>query len=171
MQRYLAGLLLIICSLTVMSFAQDHKIQTTTENQAISQLMDGLHYAASQADLDGYLGSFTPTGVFMGTDDWERWTRPITLDEYVKERFKEGTGWTYTSVERHINFADDGQTAWLDEIIVSKKWGRFRGTGVVTKQNNTWKIAHYSMSVLVANEAFVDISKINQKAFEARKSN
>jgi hypothetical protein len=54
---------------------------------------------------------------------------------------------------------------------VSKKWGRFRGTGVVTKQNNTWKIVHYSMSVLVANEAFVDISKINQKAFEARKSN
>mgnify|MGYP006186873363 CR=1 FL=1 len=93
------------------------------------------------------------------------------LDEYVKERFKEGAGWTYTSVERHINFADDGQTAWLDEIIVSKKWGRFRGTGVVTKQNNSWKIAHYSMSVLVANEAFVDIAKINQKAFEMRESN
>ena len=78
MQRYLAGLLLIICSLTVMSFAHDNKIETTTENQAISQLMDGLHYAASQADLGSYLGSFTPTGVFMGTDDWERWTRPST---------------------------------------------------------------------------------------------
>jgi hypothetical protein len=168
MQRYLAGLLLIICSLTVKSFAHDHKIQTTTENQAISQLIDGLHYAASQADLDGYLGSFTPTGVFMGTDDWERWTRPITLDEYVKERFKEGIGWTYTSVERQINFAEDGQTAWLDEIIVSEKWGRFRGTGVVTKQNNTWKIAHYSMSVLIANEAFVEISKINNKVLEER---
>jgi len=66
--------------------------------------MDGLHYAASQADLDAYLGSFTTTGIFMGTDDWVCWSRPITLDEYVKERFREGTGWTYTSVERHINF-------------------------------------------------------------------
>lgn len=171
MQRYLAGLLLLIWSMTIVSIAHDHKLETTTENLAISQLMDCLHYAASQADLDTYLGSFTLTGIFMGTDDWERWTRPTTLDEYVKERFKEGTGWTYKSVERHINFADDGQTAWLDEIIVSEKWGRFRGTGVVTKQNNTWKIAHYSMSVLVANEAFVEISKINRKAFDVRKVN
>ena len=169
MQRYLAGLLLLVWSVTSMSIAHDKKTHTTTENQAISQLIDGLHYAASQADLDSYLGAFTPKAVFMGTDDWERWTRPVTLDKYVKERFKEGIGWTYKSVERHINFADDGKTAWLDEIIVSKKWGRFRGTGVVTKQNNTWKIAHYSMSVLVANEAFYDISDINKKAFEARK--
>jgi hypothetical protein len=69
-------------------YCHDQKIKTITENQAISQLMDGLHYAARQADLDAYLRSFTTTGVFMGTDDWERWTRPIALDEYVKERFR-----------------------------------------------------------------------------------
>ena len=41
----------------------------------------------------------------------------------------------YPQVERHINFATDGQTAWLDEIIVSEKWGWLRGTGEATKQH------------------------------------
>jgi hypothetical protein len=65
--------------------------------------------------------------------------------------------------------AKNGDVAWFDEIIVSEKWGRFRGTGVVLKQQGTWKLSHYSMSVLVANEAFFDIAEINKKAFELRK--
>jgi hypothetical protein len=148
--------------------AKHHKLPIKVETQAINTLMDGLHYAASQADLGGYLGAFTDKGVFMGTDDWERWTRPRTLDAYVTERFKGGTGWTYKSVERHLSFAQSGDTAWFDEIIVSQKWGRFRGTGVVTKQHDRWKIAHYSMSILIANEAFFDIAEINKKAFALR---
>ena len=89
----------LFCSLS--TFAQ-----TKTEaTQAVNQVIDGLHEAASQADLDAYLSSFTDTGVFMGTDDWERWSRPESLDKYVAERFAGGTGWTYKSVERNINFS------------------------------------------------------------------
>jgi ketosteroid isomerase-like protein len=166
--KALGLLLLVMCSLLNMSVADDHTQHAEPQKQAINKLVDGLHHAASKADLNAYLGSYTPNGVFMGTDDWERWTRPVTLDKYVKERFSTGTGWTYTPVERYINIADDGNTAWFDEIIVSQKWGRFRGTGVVTKQKDNWKIAHYSMTVLVANEAFFDIADINKKAFAER---
>ena len=37
MQPYLAGLLLIMWSMTIVSIARNHKIETTTENQAIRQ--------------------------------------------------------------------------------------------------------------------------------------
>ncbi|WP_395344188.1 nuclear transport factor 2 family protein [Ningiella sp. W23] len=141
---------------------------SNADEGAVNAVMDGLHESASQADLSAYLGAFTENGVFMGTDDWERWSRPTTLDEYVAERFKSGTGWTYTPEVRHISFSDSGDTAWFDEIIVSSKWGRFRGTGVLTKVQDEWKIAHYSMTVLVANEAFFDVADINKEAFAER---
>ncbi|GAB2680645.1 nuclear transport factor 2 family protein [Aliiglaciecola aliphaticivorans] len=169
MKQFAAVVMIAFWSISCVSLANPQQSSETADTESINKLVDGLHYAASQADLDGYLGSFTKNGVFMGTDDWERWIRPTTLDAYVKERFKGGTGWTYNSVERHINFADSGKTAWLDEIIVSPKWGRFRGTGVVIKQGDSWKIAHYSMSVLIANEAFFEVAEINKKAFSVRK--
>ncbi|MDO6711565.1 nuclear transport factor 2 family protein [Aliiglaciecola sp. 2_MG-2023] len=170
MKRFAAIVMIAFWSFSSVSFAGPQPSAITDNTESINKLMDSLHYSASQADLNAYLGAFTQNGVFMGTDDWERWSRPTTLDAYVKERFKGGTGWTYKSVERHINFADSGNTAWFDEIIVSPKWGRFRGTGVVIKQADTWKIAHYSMSVLVANEAFFEIAEINKKAFAQRKN-
>jgi hypothetical protein len=152
----------LFCSFNI--FAQT-KEQAT---QAVNQVLDGLHESASQADLNGYLNAFTDTGVFMGTDDWERWSRPLTLDKYVAERFAGGTGWTYHSVERNINFSEQQNIAWFDEITVSKKWGRFRGTGVLINNDGHWKIAHYAMSVLVPNEAWEKVAEINIKTFAER---
>ncbi|PKI03035.1 nuclear transport factor 2 family protein [Glaciecola sp. 33A] len=172
MQRFMIGLLFTLFlaswASSVLSSIDNDKANLSSEKQMIGELVDGLHDSARRADLTGYLGAFTQSGVFMGTDDWERWTRPKTLDAYVKERFKEGVGWTYKSVERHINMTQSQDFAWFDEIIVSEKWGRFRGTGVVVKEQDNWKITHYSMSVLVANEAFFDIAEINKKAFKSR---
>ena len=155
----------LFCSLG--TFAQT-KVEAT---QAVNQVLDGLHEAASQADLAEYLGSFTDTGIFMGTDDWERWSRSETLDKYVAERFAGGTGWTYKSVERNINFSTEQNIAWFDEITVSEKWGRFRGTGVLINDNGNWKIAHYAMSVLVPNEAWEKVAEINIKTFADRAKN
>ena len=133
----------LFCSLG--TFAQT-KVEAT---QAVNQVLDGLHEAASQADLAEYLGSFTDTGIFMGTDDWERWSRPETLDKYVAERFAGGTGWTYKSVERNINFSTEQNIAWFDEITVSEKWGRFRGTGVLINDNGNWKRSRRSILKLL----------------------
>jgi hypothetical protein len=152
----------LFCAFT--TFAKT-KAQAT---EAVNHVIDGLHKAASQADLDKYLNSFTNTGVFMGTDDWERWSRPESLDKYVAERFAEGTGWSYQSVERNVNFSGDQNIAWFDEITVSKKWGRFRGTGVLINDNGSWKIAHYAMSFLVPNEAWEKVAEINIKTFAER---
>lgn len=138
-----------------------------SESAAIGVLLDDFHAAASEADKTRYLGYFAPEGVFMGTDDWERW--PLSeFRGYVEERFKGGVGWHYVSEQRHLGFASDGNTAWFDEVMVSTRWGRFRGTGVLTKTDGAWKIAHYSLTALVPNESFEDVSKITTAGFEAR---
>ncbi|WP_339862724.1 nuclear transport factor 2 family protein [Paremcibacter congregatus] len=151
----------LLTFLTVPAIAADDKA-------AINALVDGFHAAAAAADKEAYLGHMTADGVFMGTDDWERWAMQPDFQNYVAERFKGGTGWTYKSVERHIAFDPTGKVAWFDEITKSEKWGLFRGTGVVLKAADGWKIAHYSMSVLVPNEAWVPISDLAKAAVKRR---
>ena len=141
----------------------------TSDARAIHAVLDDFHQAAADADGERYLDHFAPGGVFMGTDDWERWP----LEEfraYVAKRFEGGTGWTYRPQDRHIAFTDDGSTAWFDEIAVSPRWGRFRGTGVVQRTESGWKIAHYSLTALVPNERFQDVSAINRAGFADRKA-
>ncbi|MBL4802415.1 MAG: nuclear transport factor 2 family protein [Emcibacter sp.] len=163
MKKFLCLMSLVFVFGAVSARASDDKA-------AINTLVDAFHEAAAQADQERYLGFFTKDGVFMGTDDWERWPLNPDFKTYVAERFKGGTGWTYKSVERHIAFAPDHKMAWFDEITKSEKWGTFRGTGVLLKQDGAWKIAHYSMSVLVPNEVWVAVSDLTKAAVAKRNS-
>lgn len=134
---------------------------------AINSVLDDLHDAAAKADKVRYLGHFAPNAVFMGTDDRERW--PLsTFSDYVAERFKGGKGWSYKAAERHVHINDDGKTAWFDEVPVSQKWGRFRGTGVLLKISGEWKVAHYSFSFLVPNEVWAETSELVKKGYQLR---
>ncbi|MEO1078826.1 MAG: nuclear transport factor 2 family protein [Pseudomonadota bacterium] len=133
----------------------------------IGAMLDDFHAAAAEADRERYLGHFTEQGVFMGTDDWERWPLP-EFTEYVAGRFENGGGWEYHPESRHIAFDADTDTAWFDEIAVSPRWGRFRGTGVVIRTDAGWKLAHYSLTALVPNELFRDVSDLTRPGFEAR---
>ncbi|MEE4277023.1 MAG: nuclear transport factor 2 family protein [Halieaceae bacterium] len=155
----------VLAALLSVAFASN---ASETDRRAIAAVLDDFHAAAAAADRVRYLGHFSDAGVFMGTDDWERWP----LDEfrdYVSERFSDG-GWEYHPEERHIAFAPGGETAWFDEIAVSPRWGRFRGTGVMLLENGEWKIAHYSLTALVPNEKFRAVSEITRPAFEGRNS-
>lgn len=127
----------------------------------IDQLIDGFHAAAAQSDAAGYLGRMTDEAVFMGTDEWERWPKHPDFTNYVQTRFKDG-GWSYRSVERHIVLAPAGDSAWFDEVTFSETNGRFRGTGVVVKTTDGWKIAHYAMSFLILNENWEQVIKLTK---------
>ncbi|PCI34279.1 MAG: hypothetical protein COB54_00350 [Alphaproteobacteria bacterium] len=170
MKKITSLAIILFCLVWAPTLAADNNGSKTADTAAINSLMEGFHDAAAQADKERYLGYFTTDGVFMGTDDWERWPMEPDFKEYVAGRFKGGTGWTYTSLERHIAFAPGNKVAWFDEITKSEKWGLFRGTGVVLKQDGQWKVAHYSMSVLVANEAWVAVSDLNKAAVKRRKA-
>ena len=180
------GACLALCTAsTAFLLSADTALAQSAEEHraAISALLDDFHLAAAEADRDRYLGHFAPGGVFMGTDDWERW--PLQeFEQYVDERFAGGTGWSYSPEDRHIMFAGAGmladdeldakapasqaQTAWFDEIMVSPRWGRYRGTGVLLLINGDWKIAHYSLTALVPNERFQDVAAITKAGFADR---
>jgi ketosteroid isomerase-like protein len=132
------------------------------DDDDIGKVLDNFHDAAAHADKDRYLGLMTDDAVFMGTDEWERWPKHPDFTDYVDGRFKNG-GWSYKSVERQIRVADSGGIAWFDEVVFSESNGRFRGTGVLTRQNGTWKIAHYAMSFLVLNENWEEVVELTRK--------
>ncbi len=158
----------ILFPVSVFAGAGNIGTERGADRAAITHLLDGFHQAAARGERERYLDYFTADGVFMGTDDWERWPLNPDFRQYVTKRFKGGKGWRYTPVERHISFAPSGKVAWFDEITKSEKWGLFRGTGVLLKQKDGWKLARYTMSVLVPNEAWIPISDLAKAAVRRR---
>lgn len=117
------------------------------EEAAVSAVLDALHEAASKADWDTYFDLYADSSVFMGTDATERWTS-AELRGYADG----GSGWTYIMSERHVYLAEDGNTAWFDEILENENLGLTRGTGVLIKNKGTWRIAQYNLTIPVPNQ-------------------
>ena len=117
----------------------------------VGDAIDAYHQAASEADLETYIGLMAPTGVFLGTDASERWTRD-EFRAFCEPYFSAGRGWTYVPVERHINASSDGRVAWFDETLSNEAYGTLRGSGVLTKTHHGWHIEQYNLTFLVPNE-------------------
>lgn len=122
------------------------------ETMVIRALLDDFNQAAAQADAPRYLGHFTKDGVFLGTDESERRPLDPILRPHIEKQFADGVGWVFVSEQKNIAFSPRGDVAWFDEVTVSPQWGRFRGTGVVLKEDGRWRIAHYSLTFLIPNE-------------------
>jgi ketosteroid isomerase-like protein len=160
------SLLFLVLLLPLVTSAAD----SDAEMVVIGEVIDGFHDAAAHGDKARYLGHMTDDGVFLGTDEWERWPMQPDFIDYVGGRFKEGAGWNYRSVERQIRVADSGDTAWFDEVVYSEQNGRFRGTGVLSKQDGEWKIAHYAMSFLILNENWPEVIELTKKTILEKES-
>ena len=133
------------------------------ELDAVNSTLDDFHDAAAHGDKQRYLGHFTEDGVFLGTDEWERWPKHPEFTDYVGSRFKDGAGWNYKSVKRTVSFSASADIAWFDEVLFSEQNGRFRGTGVLTRESGTWKVAHYAMSFLILNENWEEVIELTRK--------
>jgi ketosteroid isomerase-like protein len=156
-----------ILLMTNLGFTKDINPIRHSAIELIENKMDDFHDAADKGDSARYLNHFAKDGVFMGTDDWERW--PFDgFSKYVNKHFKDGKGWSYKPIKRFTNINSEEAFAWVDEIVESEKWGRFRGTAVLTKTEQGWKIQHYSLTVLVPNESWEAVSEISKKAFSER---
>ena len=104
--------------------------------------------------LRPYFDRYSDDAIFLGTDKTERWTIE-EFKAYAKPAFADGHGWTYTLVER--SWEGSGNIRWFDETLFNKKLGHCRGTGVVQLINGEWKIAHYSLTMLVPNAIAEDV--------------
>jgi ketosteroid isomerase-like protein len=141
------------------------------DQKAINAKLDDFHDAAKNADKERYLGHFAKDAVYMGTDEWERWPLKPDFTDYVDKRFDNG-GWSYYSEHKKIYVSDDGNFAWFDEIMISNNSGnRFRGSGVLRKENGQWKFTQYIQSFMIFNEIWPEVNNLikqekNKKAKE-----
>lgn len=120
------------------------------------QVLDTFHEAAAVADLDTYLGLLTDEMVFLGTDGSERW-QGQTFRDFVDKNFNAGRGWRYVPEHRSLSLSADGQMAWFDEMLRNDALGQCRGSGVLVKTNDGWKVAQYNLSVPVPNEMVMQV--------------
>lgn len=118
---------------------------------AVGAVLDAWHGAAAAADEEKYFSYFTPDAVFLGTDAAERWTR----DEFRKwahPHFAKGKAWSFRAVERWISFSPDRGAAWFDERLDTPNMGPCRGSGVLVRVGDGWKIAQYNLSIPIPND-------------------
>lgn len=124
--------------------------------QEVNNTLDSFHQAASDANGNLYFSLLTSDSVFIGTDAKERWSKKQFKD-YALPIFATGKGWTYIPRERHIQFSTNGNTAWFDELLDHKEYGESRGTGVIVKTPDGWKIMQYHLTFPIPNEIVDDV--------------
>ena len=135
--------------------------QNTWAQEKLDVLLNGLHQDAHEGNYETYFERYTSDAVFLGTDKTERWTIQ-EFKKYAKPAFADGHGWTYEVVER--NWEGSGDTRWFDEILFNEKYGHCRGTGVVELINGEWKIAHYSLTLLIPNDIAAEVGSLTIEA-------
>ena len=125
---------------------------TSPEVSEVIRVLDKWHEAAANADFEAYFGYFeNDSAIFMGTDATERWT-VAEFKPWSKPFFDRGRAWSFTGHNRFVFFSEDGRTAWFDEELNTPNLGPCRGTGVMRRTPEGWKIAHYNLSIPIPNE-------------------
>lgn len=123
----------------------------------VHDLLDDWHKAAANADFEKYFSYFeNDSSIFMGTDATERWT-VAEFKPWSKPYFDRGKAWTFAATSRKVYFSEDGKTSWFDEVLDTPNLGPSRGSGVLTKTANGWKISHYNLTVPIPNEIVEDV--------------
>lgn len=161
--KIITGLLTLIFIASLFSCTQPaaisetSKIDTAKEQQQINTLLDSFNRAAAKAEYKAYFNFYTDDAIFTGTDatSWDKkefmqWAKPI---------FDKGRAWNFTALQRHIYFDKTGMFAWFDELL-NTQMKICRGSGVLVKQGNDWKVQQYILSATVPNIVMDFVIKI-----------
>ncbi|ALO33858.1 protein with SnoaL 3 domain, NTF 2 superfamily [Colwellia sp. MT41] len=138
-----------------------------TDEQSIAKVLNNFHQAAANAQAKPYFNLLSQDAVFLGTDASERWSKE-QFKTFVVPYFSKGKGWLYTPIERNITVIKAGQVAFFDELLFSDSYGTCRGSGVLIKTTQGWKISQYNLSIPMPNGLAKALVK-QIKAFEQPK--
>ncbi len=136
--------------------------------EQVAKVLDDWHQSAAAADEERYFRHFTADAIFMGTDATERWTRD-EFRKWAKPYFAKGKAWTFKSVRRGVNFSKEGNVAWFDEDLQTVNLGPCRGSGVLVRDGEIWRIAQYNLSVPIPNDVFPEVKKLIEKGRKEKK--
>lgn len=144
---------------TKVASSADPMTDTATIKIEIGAMLDSFNVAAANAEYERYFDYFTEDAVYMGTDATEHWDK-AAFKVWAKPHFDKKRTWNFTAVERHIFPGKGGDIAWFDELLDAPFAKMCRGSGVVVKQNNMWKVQQYVLSMTVPNSLGDSIMKI-----------
>ncbi len=148
-------LLLFIITLTSCGSKKDKPL---TETDRVNLLLNNWHKAAANANFNNYFEALTEDAIFIGTDATENWNK-TAFQAFAKPYFDKGKAWDFKTLERNIYFNPDNKTAWFDELL-DTQMKICRGSGVLIKVDNQWKIKHYVLSMTIPNDDVNAVVKI-----------
>ena len=135
------------------------------EKSNIDNVLTQWHKAASEANFEGYFGLMTEEGVFIGTDPTENWQNK-DFRAFSKPYLDRGKAWNFKTLERNIYTEENSDIAWFDELLATQM-GICRGSGVLQKTEDGWKIAHYVLSITIPNENVEEATAL-KKTFDQK---
>ncbi len=118
--------------------------------QEVAACLDSFNVAAARADYEKYFNFFANDAIFMGTDATERWTKE-EFEVWAKPFFEKKKTWKFSAFQRKIYFANHGNIAWFDELL-NTQMKICRGSGVLEREKDSWKIKQYVLSMTMPNE-------------------
>lgn len=146
MKKLLFAILFVVQlgALTPKSYSQNK------DRAQIDLVLNNWHKAAAQGNAKNYFGAMTDDAIYIGTDATENWTKK-EFQAFAKPYFGKGKAWDFKPLKRHIYLSADRKMAWFDELLDT--WMKIcRGSGVMVKVGEEWKIQHYVLSMTVPND-------------------
>jgi len=124
------------------------------QSSEVNQFIDAWHLAAAKADATTFFGSMADDAIYIGTDATERWTKSEFMS-FAKPYFDKGKAWDFKPRDRDVHVTSDKQNVWFSELLDT--WmGVCRGSGVLVKTPQGWKLQQYHLSVTVPNAIIKD---------------
>lgn len=158
---FLAGLF-ISCGETPAEEPPSTTKKVLEENpETINQVLEDWHAAAANAEFEAYFSKMAESSIFIGTDPTENWEKQA-FKEWSKPYFDKGKAWSFSTLERNVFFSEGGDVAWFDELL-DTQMGICRGSGVLTKENDEWKINHYVLSIAIPNENVSSVTELKKE--------
>ncbi len=166
--------ILLLCLTGLFSFAQQglevskqssEELELTRAglkgNLEINKMLNDWHKAAADANAKVYFGSMTEDAIYIGTDASEYWTLD-KFKKYASPYFDRGKAWDFKVISRNVYAQKGEDIAWFDELL-DTDMKICRGSGIVRKENDRWKIVHYVLSMTIPNDNAKEVISIKKQ--------
>ena len=127
----------------------------------LDEMLTKWHHAAAIADAETYFGYLADDAIYMGTDATEYWTK-TDFQKWAEPWFKKKSAWIIYATKRNIFLSEDNTYAWFDEVLVAG-FGPARGSGILIKTKDGWKIKHYNLAMTIPNEVSKEVKVLVEK--------
>jgi hypothetical protein len=143
--------------------APEPEANLEAERESVMQVLDNFVRAHQERDLDLLLSCFSekPDIIILGTDEDELWVDKVSMGEAQKRAYETFNTVNLSVRDKILKMCATGQQAWFYMKVnwfVESEGEQFtfdgiRTTGVLEKDDNSWKIVQIHTSMPVQGQA------------------